>query len=308
MKSSLVISAGIVALVLASQSTMLAATPVNIYQDMESGNDGDLLTPAIMNASSHGGSTWSIKGEMWSSTDGTANLPGPITVGGVTYAGTGGTRSWAFSDSNANNFVSCSLPGMHAKITVACFYTPCVTIKFWNQFDTIIMSGDKGFAVLQTTKEDAKGPYIRAHSCTPGWKTTFSPDHIPVTAGKTYWVNLHFDGAAGKTSVAVFDPASNFAQVGTTVVAEATEGTMKRRSTSAAATTTATIPPPNRGAFSTRSSSTIPTARSRWCPRATRRRRRRKSSRPSRDTPPGPVSIFVAKAPSRRRRGQSHFR
>ncbi|MCX6903673.1 MAG: hypothetical protein NTW03_09385 [Verrucomicrobia bacterium] len=41
-------------------------------------------------------------------------------------------------------------------------------------------------------------------------------------SGKTYWVNLHFDGAAGQSSVAAFDPENGFAQVGETVVAEST--------------------------------------------------------------------------------------
>jgi hypothetical protein len=40
--------------VLASSSAAPAATPVDLYQGMESGSDGDLLTPTLMNAGSHG--------------------------------------------------------------------------------------------------------------------------------------------------------------------------------------------------------------------------------------------------------------
>jgi hypothetical protein len=215
--------------VLAFPFDIFAATPVDIYQDMESGKDGDLLTPAIMNAASHSaGSTWSLAGSMWVSQDKSRNLPGPVIVGGITYPGTSATRTWKFNDGSAKNFVRVTLASSYPRITVACYYTPGVTVRFWNQFDTIIMSGNRGFAVLQTTKEDVKGPYIRAHSCTAGWKTTFSPDHIAVVSGKTYWINLHFDGSAGKTSVAVFDPDKAFAQVGTTVVADSVpDSTMK---------------------------------------------------------------------------------
>lgn len=215
--------------VLVFNSDIFAATRVDIYQDMESGNDGDLLTPTIMNAASHStGSAWSLTGSMWVSKDNSRTLPGPVIVGGVTYPGTGATRTWKFNDSSANSFARVSLSSSYPRITVACYYTPGVTIRFWNQFDTIIMSGNLGFAVLQTTKEDEQGPYLRAHSCTAGWKTTFSPDHIAVVSGKTYWVNLHFDGSAGKTSVAVFDPDKAFAQVGKTVVAESVpNSTMK---------------------------------------------------------------------------------
>jgi len=200
-----------------------ASTPVDIYQDMERGQDGDLLTPVIMNASSHGGgATWKIHHGIWVSTKNSRRLPGPVTVGGTTYADAGGTRSWMFNDNHSTNYVECSLKGSYASITVACYYTPGVTIPFANQFDTIIMSGNKGFAVLQTRNDDKKGPYLRAHSCTAGYKTTFSPTQIKIVSGKSYWVNLHFDGAAGKTSVAAFDPENGFAQVAETVVAEST--------------------------------------------------------------------------------------
>ena len=210
--------------VLALPSQVPGATLVDIYQDMQSGSDGELLTPAIMNASSHGGgSKWSIEGQMWVSSAQARDLPGPVVVGGATYSGTGAARGWMFNDNNAKNSAVCTLPGSHANITVACYYTPGVTIAFGNQFDTIVMSGNKGFAVLQTRNDDKKRSVSRAHSCTqPGWTTTFSPGQIRVVAGKTYWVNLHFDGTAGQTSVAAFDPGNEFAQVGNMVVAAST--------------------------------------------------------------------------------------
>jgi hypothetical protein len=208
-----------------------AATPVDIYQDMDSGKAGELLTPALMNASSHGGgSAWAIHGAMWVSTSHARKLPGAVTIGETTFPGTADSRSWMFNDETANNYVGCTFDGSYAKITVACYYTPGVTIPFANQFDTIIMSGNRGFSVLQTRNDDRKGPYLRAHSCTEGWVTTFSPTQIRITPGKTYWVNLHFDGSAGKTSVAAFDPDRGFVQVGETVVAESTpNSTMARR-------------------------------------------------------------------------------
>ena len=85
---------------------------------MESGNAGDQLTATIMNASSHGGGTgWSTSGTMWVSTVNSRNLPGPVTIGGVTYNGTGGTRSWVFNDNNQLNYVKCGLSGSYSRIT-----------------------------------------------------------------------------------------------------------------------------------------------------------------------------------------------
>ena len=84
-----------------------SATPVDVYQDMESGNNNDVLTATIMNASSHpSGSGWStVSGTMWVSTSHHNDLPGPVVCGGVTYNGTGGTRSWVVNNNNGINYV-----------------------------------------------------------------------------------------------------------------------------------------------------------------------------------------------------------
>jgi hypothetical protein len=198
-----------------------ATAPVDLYQDMESGANGDLLAPALMNTSSHGRATWSVgRGEMWVSTNEAKALPGPVIAGETSYAGKAATRSWMFHDNNSLNYVVCTLPDLCPKITVGCFYCPGVTIRFANQFDTICLTGNQGFSVLQTRNDDGRGPYFRAHSCTAGWHTTFSPKQIKIVSGKTYWVNLHFDADQGKTSVAAFDPDKAFAQVGDVVVAD----------------------------------------------------------------------------------------
>jgi len=202
-------------------ASVFAATAVDLYQDMASSANGDRLTPALMSASSHGRAAWSVgRGDIWVSANKARDLPGPVAVGGTSYAGKAAARSWMFHDDNPLNYVACTLPGSYPKITVACFYSPGVTIRFANQFDTICLTGNQGYSVLQTRNDDGKGPYFRAHSCTAGWHTTFSPEQIKIVPGKTYWVNLHFDADRGKTSVAAFDPDKAFAQVGDVVVAD----------------------------------------------------------------------------------------
>ncbi len=194
------------------------ATPVDIYQNMESGNNGDLLTPSIMDASSYpSGSAWTINNSMWVSTANPTNLPGSVSVGGVIYPGTGSTRTWVFNDNNQLNYASCAFPGSYSKITIACYYTPGFNVA-WDQCNTIWMQGSAPWAALQIYR-DSGGPYLRAQSSLSS--TTYGAP-INVTPGKTYWVNLHFDGIAGSTSVAVFDPANAFAQVGSTSVANST--------------------------------------------------------------------------------------
>jgi hypothetical protein len=213
-------SLGAALLVLAaSHSTVLAATPVDMYQDMESGNNGDVLTATIMNASSHPNSGWSApSGTLWVSTSHHSNLPGPVTVGGVTYNGTGGTRSWVFNDNNASNFVAYSTWGnFQSKVTVACYYTTDSTIVNTRQYDNIAMMPQLGktFTVMQTISDGA-GPQIRAHSKDSAGNVVFSPS-IRLTSGKAYWINLKYDASALTSYLAAYDPANSFAQVGSTV-------------------------------------------------------------------------------------------
>ena len=35
-----------------------------------------------------------------------------MTVGGVTYNGTGGTRTWVYNDNNCNNCIRMNFPGL----------------------------------------------------------------------------------------------------------------------------------------------------------------------------------------------------
>jgi len=194
---------------------------VDIYQNMESGRSGDPLTPAIMNASHQGLGSWAAPaGILWVSSNNSRSLPGPIAVSGTPYAGGGGTRSWMFLDANDYNFVTLLLPSTYPRVTVACYVTVGPTCLFWNQFDTLTIEGISVFSVLQIGGEDAAGPYLRAHSRIADGTSTSSPDRIKVVAGKTYWLNLHYDGPAGKTRVAAFDPDNGFIRVGPILVAD----------------------------------------------------------------------------------------
>ena len=86
------------------------------------------------------------------------DLPAPVLVGGVTYPGTGSTRTWMYNCNNAKHYASLALPGPgYPNITVACYYTTETTVRNTNQYDTIIMWGQKTFAVMQNVNDDGKG-------------------------------------------------------------------------------------------------------------------------------------------------------
>ena len=173
----------------------IATTPivVDMYQDMESGNAGDVLTASVMNPSSHpNGSGWNTQGgTMWVSTLYHRDLPCPIICGGVTYNGTGGSRSWVFNNNLLNNCVRLGLAD-HKEVTMACYYTTLTTIVTQQVgYDTLIMWGNSTFACMQTLG----GPVVRPHSKTDDGISTGSPSSIPLSIGKTYWVNMKYDGS-----------------------------------------------------------------------------------------------------------------
>jgi len=235
--------------------TDVYAVNVDIYVAMETGNDGEVLTSEIMEASSHGGIAglpdpdWLLfsgndcrrsgcpgdsSRDMWASTEYVRALPGTVTVKGVTYSGRG-TRTWKFSDLYRWNFVDIRYgedrekrhpPPYHPRTTIASFYTP--NIDQWEgfgcTFDTYILPCHNSYSVLQTIGGDdipePPGMYIRAHGSKENWVPTLSDIVIPVEPGKTYWVNLHYDGPAEVTKIAVFDPDNEYAQVGDISVAE----------------------------------------------------------------------------------------
>ena len=209
---------------------------VDVYQNMESGNPGNLLTSSIMNASSHGGfdieAKWRFKAgsKMWVSNENCFQIPGTIIVDGKNY-NTASTRSWRFRNREEQEYVVVEFKenaknGFFDRITVACYYTTDQYAKFSNQHDNIELHGSKSYGVLQTVGHTGKNPpYIRAHSCKEGWSTTFSPEVIKIIPGKTYWVNLHLDGISGKCKVAVFDPENGYSLVGDTAISQSVKGT-----------------------------------------------------------------------------------
>jgi hypothetical protein len=215
-KRSFVVCAIALLLAWALHSNVLAAPPVvDIYQDMEAGNAGDVLTAALCTASSHGAGSWTIVGadaSLWVSTRYARNLPGPVIVGGVTYNGAGGTRTWEFAYNHSHNYpqvhISYNTPGL----TTACYYTPAYGTQLYSQIDSIGMEGYGGWCCLQTYYNSDGTDSVRSHSQNPTGASTYGP-WITVQIGKTYWVNTRLD-RAGSASIAVFDPDNAFAQVG----------------------------------------------------------------------------------------------
>ncbi len=222
--------------------TNIQAVNVDIYQYMGSGNDGDLLTSEIMSASSYGGinglpvpdyeliardSTNSYRG-VWVSSDYARQLPGKVTVKGIDYSGLGG-HTWSVYHKWMTNFVDCKFgkdrlynhTPYHDSMTVACFFTPGTWFPSSSMFlDMIILSGtvtqnggasQYNYAVLSLQNGASETTVNVSVHTEKG-----SGARISLISGHTYWVNLQFNGPAGKGRLAVFNPDDNWNQVGET--------------------------------------------------------------------------------------------
>jgi hypothetical protein len=209
----------------AFNSNVLAATPVDLYQSMESGSNGNLLTPAIMNASSYsipsGTWSWTLLGSMWVSTSYSHDLPGPVSVNGTVYNGTGSTKTWMCYCNNAGDFARGNRSSTFTNWTFGCYLTTTSNYPSNdNYYDMINIQANSGigFVVAQLGKDQATGHYpsIRSHS-----KTTSGGNYVsttgpwfPFNAGQTYWVNMKYDASAGQAIVRFYDPSNSFSLVG----------------------------------------------------------------------------------------------
>ena len=157
-------------LVLSAFGGNVLAVPiaVDMYQDMETGNAGDTLTTTMMNSTSHPSSGWSttVGTLFWVSTLYHRDLPGPVIVGGVTYNGTGGSRSWQFRNDNQLNYVIWNGSG-HSAVAMACYYTTLTTLTHQVGYDTLIMWGGP-YSCMQTLGGEYNGGIPRCFVPTAG--------------------------------------------------------------------------------------------------------------------------------------------
>ncbi len=186
---------------------------------MQSGNNGNLLTSTIMNASSYGsGWSWTApNGSMWVSTSYPRNLPGPVSVNGTVYNGTGSTQTWVYNCNNAMNYVQVNAPAAFtSSVTVAGYYTTTSNFNQTTQYDTVVMFDTlgQGFTVMQVIRgDDGSYPAVRSHSKTSSG-VQFGPT-FDISAGHTYWFNVKYDVTGGQAMVAMYDPSNSFSLVGT---------------------------------------------------------------------------------------------
>jgi hypothetical protein len=215
-----------------------AWTPVDVYQDMESGKPGDILTTQPQ-ASGHGGvGTWNVVGNtMRVSTNHIVPLRGPISIGTTTYVGSNDTNSWQTDDNTQRQYVVYRSGSSYRTGTVGLYLTvgihannpsnsslpilSTVDVSKGQIYDAVIMgSGPETnittYAVCQIY-DAAGGPYLEIEA-NPNNVTRHSAP-IQIKADKPYWVTMKFDGLRGIASLEVYEP-TNWSRIGAATLSQ----------------------------------------------------------------------------------------
>lgn len=135
-------------------------------------------------------------------------LGGSIVVNGTTYPDGTPTQSLALAPGTSFTWAATfSNPGGHLQAVANGYYVPGSSIT--NNMDLVGLWGTNGdWAVMQA--QSSGGVAIETGS------PTQRSSVISLTAGRRYAFSLLYDETNGQGKLAIFDPANNYAQVGTT--------------------------------------------------------------------------------------------
>jgi hypothetical protein len=219
-----------------------SAVTVDLYQDMESGIIGQLLTNQPQ-ASSHGtGGVWQVVGNtMRVATNGTVPMTGSVSVDGTFYPVRPDNLSWGTDDNTQMQYMIYRCSNTHTQATVGLFLTVGEHVHNPSNLDTPVLTvvndgtgqiydavvigtgpttNVTRFAVCQIY-DAAGGPYLEIEA-NPNHTTQHSYP-IQIKADTTYWVNLKYDGIGATAYLNVYN-ATNMTLVGSVTLPQITGG------------------------------------------------------------------------------------
>jgi hypothetical protein len=174
-----------------------------------------------------GATTYSLTGSTTGMTVGadTGGIGGSVTVNGTLYPATTTTQSFANLDTSGAFFKSTtvwefvnSTTANVSTMVVNGYYTPGPPSNNNGLFDVIVINGSVAGAVAfqlsPVNTNCGSGVCINLESSFPS--TTHS-GFISLTQGHRYSFSFLWDEVGGTAKLAIFDPSSGFAQVGSTV-------------------------------------------------------------------------------------------
>ncbi len=200
----------------------------DLYVDMEAGALGDVITTNLLDKMTHGtGGTWGLKCGRFGAphealkeftvSSHEVRLPTPVSVGGITYKDTAGTRGWACEMLTPVRAVAYTFSVDHPSVSVG-FFMEYHATKHWTPIDLVAINARNGDFVVMNTTEHPRNLGLRVHTgdhWEPGGKKGSKVGiAIPLEDGKLYWVSMRFV-QHGESSLALFAPVT-FRQIGLT--------------------------------------------------------------------------------------------
>jgi len=196
---------------------MAQTIQADIYIDMETGVDGQVLTVPLLAAATHVAcANWTLEVNPLTTfkvDEGNDHqLPFPVTVAGVDYS-TAGTRSFDYDHAGpTKERALCHFAPYKPRVSAGMFLNPGGdTVS--GRWDHLNISGYQTGCVVQVWKAIGQPSVILAHSKV-GY-ASYGGVGIGIDATSTYWVTMLFDSVAGTCDVEVYR-TDDWTQVGPT--------------------------------------------------------------------------------------------
>ncbi len=196
-------------------------TPVDIFIDFESGTNGQIVTPALLAAGTHGDGTWTTTVALtnmplrYGSITNVAGLPlpGPVTISGTIYQPTSGTRSLAMRNEKWEEAVL-TYSTIHNKIAVGYWWNPGfggATDFNWNDEVSIMSTGWADEWCINSWECDGNtSQIVKVHS-NAGTGAAINLTGVGTNNSKWFWVSQLYEAGA-QAKLAIFD--TNLHQIG----------------------------------------------------------------------------------------------
>jgi hypothetical protein len=194
---------------------------VDVYVDMESGSNGDVLTAAILGNQDKGPAvTWTISPtpmqEFYVATVAEKALPGNVVVRSVgTYRDSVGTRGWRFDQSLiAARSVTYPVSGNpKKKASFGFFFRPGTPAGYNGYTDIVTVNTQGRGAWVQMNSTGSPNRTFMRMETNAGGNTQYGSE-IVVTTGKTYWVTGLYSDSLNWAYLSVHDPDDHYTKIG----------------------------------------------------------------------------------------------
>jgi hypothetical protein len=204
-------------------SQMQGPMPVDVFIDFEAGTNGQIVTPAILAAGTHGDGAWSTTVALTNmplhygsiTNVATRALPAPVAVGGAIYQGGPGTRALAMRNEQWEE-AALTYGTTHDKVAVGYWWNPGfggASDFNWNDEVSIMSTGwADEWCINSWECSGTASQIVKVHS-NAGTGVAINLTGVGTNNSHWYWVSQLYEAGA-QSKLAIFD--TNLNQIGPT--------------------------------------------------------------------------------------------